>query len=316
EIQEQLHDPEAVVRQVQLPVVDRVVPACPDMMLARLGRKLLANEVLRVHADDEHLLVVRTVEDADLPARRQPLLIAAEEVLVELEHRRDLEALDAHTLRVEAAHHVADRPVLARGIECLKHDQHAVGVLGCESRLVLRKQLDPALQEVDTVLLLLDPRLEARIEVPRQLHPRARAHPERLDQPRYSLRDVVCHIGRVDVGTAARTTRPYRDRDIEGTSARFRGHAYQISLLPTAPLRSAATNAASKAGRRRSSCTPIFRHDHEAGEVARNNPAADACGWWSICGRASAARMQGARRRAAPATIANPPNEIAGSAPA
>ena len=88
---------------------------------------------------------------------------------------------------------MADRPVLARGIECLKNDQDAVRVLGREPRLVLRKQLDPALQEVDTVLLLFDPRLEARIEVPRQLHARARAHSERLDEPRYSLRDVVCH---------------------------------------------------------------------------------------------------------------------------
>jgi len=61
---------------------------------------------------------------------------------------------------------VADRPVLARGIECLENDQDAVRVLGCEPRLVLRQQLDPVLQEVDTVLLLLDPRLEAGIEVP------------------------------------------------------------------------------------------------------------------------------------------------------
>ena len=84
EVQEELHDPEAVVRQVPLPVVDRVVPAGPDVMLARLERKLLAEQVLWMHSDDEHLLVVRPVEDADLSARRQPFLIAAEEVLVEL----------------------------------------------------------------------------------------------------------------------------------------------------------------------------------------------------------------------------------------
>ena len=36
---------------------------------------------------------------------------------------------------------MADRPVLARGIECLKNDQDAVRVLSRESRLVLGEQL-------------------------------------------------------------------------------------------------------------------------------------------------------------------------------
>src|SRR5262245_51157688 len=75
EVQEQLHDPEAVLREVPLPVVDRLVPPCPDVMPARLGGKVLAHEVLRMHPDDQHLLVVRTVEDSDLSARRQPLLV-------------------------------------------------------------------------------------------------------------------------------------------------------------------------------------------------------------------------------------------------
>jgi hypothetical protein len=84
EVQEELDDPEAVFGEVLLPVVDRFVPAFPDMMLAGLGRELLADEVLRVHPDNQHLLVVRPVEDADLPTRRQPFLVAAQEILVEL----------------------------------------------------------------------------------------------------------------------------------------------------------------------------------------------------------------------------------------
>src|SRR4029077_13222351 len=128
----------------------------------------------------EHLLVVRPVEDADLSTRREPSLIAAEEVLIELARRRDLEAFDAHTLRVEATHHVADRPVLARRIECLKNDQDAVGVLSCEPLLVFRQQPDPVIQEADTVFLLLDPGLEGGIEVPRELHARTWAHLEGL----------------------------------------------------------------------------------------------------------------------------------------
>jgi hypothetical protein len=46
EVEEYLHDPKAVVREVPLPVVDRFVPALPDVVLAHLGRELLAHEVL------------------------------------------------------------------------------------------------------------------------------------------------------------------------------------------------------------------------------------------------------------------------------
>src|SRR5436189_6388715 len=45
-------------------------------------------------------------------SRRQPLLVAAQEVLIELARGGDLEALDPHTLGVDATHHVPDRPVL------------------------------------------------------------------------------------------------------------------------------------------------------------------------------------------------------------
>src|SRR5262249_53818670 len=131
------------------------------------------------------------VEDPDLSARRQALLIAAEEVLAELARRRDLEALDAHALRVDAAHHVADRPVLAGSVERLENDENAPRVLGGEPSLVLLEQLDALRHEIGAVLLLLDPRLEGGIEIPLELHLRARGDPERLDDRRYSLRDVA-----------------------------------------------------------------------------------------------------------------------------
>jgi len=77
QVEKELDDPEAVVGQIALPLVDRVVAVLPDVVLASVGRQLLGHEVLGVHADDEHLLVVGAVEDADLTARRQVLLIAA-----------------------------------------------------------------------------------------------------------------------------------------------------------------------------------------------------------------------------------------------
>src|SRR6478736_378174 len=113
EIEEDLDDPEAVAREVALPLVDRAVPVLPHMVLARRGRELLGDEVLGVDAYDQHLLVMGSVEDPDPATCRQALLITAQVVLVELAGGRDFEALDPHALRVDAAHHVADRPVLS-----------------------------------------------------------------------------------------------------------------------------------------------------------------------------------------------------------
>jgi hypothetical protein len=164
------------------------------VVLARLGRQLLGREVLGVHADDEHLLVVRAVEDADLAARRQALLIAAQVVLIELARGRDLEALDPDALRIDAAHHVADGAVLPRGIERLEHHDDAVRGLGGQPLLVLRQQRDAVLQQPEAVLLLLDTGLEGGIEILGQPHVRARAHAEGLDEPCDPLRDVVGHL--------------------------------------------------------------------------------------------------------------------------
>jgi hypothetical protein len=138
EIEEDLHDPEAVLGEVALPLVDRPVPVLPDVVLAGLGWELLGDEVLGVDAYDQHLLVVRSVEDPDPTTRRQPLLITAQVVVVELARGWDLEALDAHALRIDAAHHVADGPVLSRGIERLENDHDAVRGLSRQPLLILR----------------------------------------------------------------------------------------------------------------------------------------------------------------------------------
>src|SRR4029078_8167701 len=70
EVEEQLHDAEAFVDEVALPVVDLAVAPLPDVAAARLPRQLLPREQLLMHAHDDDLLVVRAVEDADLAAGR------------------------------------------------------------------------------------------------------------------------------------------------------------------------------------------------------------------------------------------------------
>jgi protein-disulfide isomerase-like protein with CxxC motif len=94
-----------------------------------------------MHPDDEHLLVVGPVEDPDLAAAGQATLAAPQEVVVQLLPGGLLEGMDRHPLRVDPAHHVLDRAVLARSVHSLQHQQHPEGVLGREPVLVSGQDL-------------------------------------------------------------------------------------------------------------------------------------------------------------------------------
>jgi len=92
EVEEELHDPEAVVGEVALPLVDRAVSVLPDMVPVSLGRAPFGDEVLGVDAYAQHLLVVGSVEDPDPAARRQALLVTVQVVMIELARGWDLES--------------------------------------------------------------------------------------------------------------------------------------------------------------------------------------------------------------------------------
>ena len=193
DVQEQLDDPKPVIGQIALPIVDLAVAALPHIPLLRRARKLLTIEILGVHPHHEHLLVVRPVEDPDVATRRQPLRIAPQEVVIKLLRRRDLEAVDVDTLRIHAAHHMTNRPVLARRIQRLQHDQHAPRVLRRQPRLVLGQQPHAVLEQRDPILLLLHAGLEPRIKIPTELDLRTRLHAERRDELRHPLLPLISH---------------------------------------------------------------------------------------------------------------------------
>src|SRR5437763_2501623 len=117
---------------------------------------MLAVKHLRVHADDQHLLVVRAIEDPNLAAGRKLATAAPEEVVIELLLGWAVQAVHPHALRVHAAHHVADGPVLARCVQSLKDDQKTPRVLGSEARLILGQKRSALLEQRDALLLLLD----------------------------------------------------------------------------------------------------------------------------------------------------------------
>ena len=70
-MEEELDDASSVAVEVFLQIHDRTIPVVPDrlVVLRRAGNPFAA-ENLAVHADNQHLLVVSPIEDANPPALR------------------------------------------------------------------------------------------------------------------------------------------------------------------------------------------------------------------------------------------------------
>ncbi len=140
-------------------VGDGAVAVAPDVAFLLQGvRQPLADQDLRMHAHDQHLLVIGAVEDADAPALGQVPRRPPQEVVVQLLGAGVLEAEHLAALRVDAGHHVPDRPVLAGGVHGLEDQQHGVPVAGIEHLLLLAELADGVLQQLLVVVLgLVEP---------------------------------------------------------------------------------------------------------------------------------------------------------------
>ena len=117
--------------------------------------------------------------------------------MVELFRGRGPEARDPHALRVDAAHDVADRAVLAGGVHRLEDDEQPVGVLGRQARLVLGEQPHALGQQLGRLLLLHQRAGVGGIEVLRQSHPPSGLDTERLDELADPCVTLVGHVDRV-----------------------------------------------------------------------------------------------------------------------
>jgi hypothetical protein len=102
QVEEELDDPGAVTVEMLLQVHDGTIPLLPDgLLVEQLFRKPLAAENLRMHANDEHLLVIGTIEDADPPAFRQPAGRAPEKIVLQFFGARLFETENLAALRIK-----------------------------------------------------------------------------------------------------------------------------------------------------------------------------------------------------------------------
>ncbi len=123
-MQEELQDYDRVLNERLLEVVDVIEPLRPDLFRHEL-----------VDARDDHILVVRPVEDPDHPPRGNALMDAPEEVMLEFDFARDLEAGGLAAHRIDAAKNLLDCPVFAGRIAALEDDEKGVPSVRVQRRL-------------------------------------------------------------------------------------------------------------------------------------------------------------------------------------
>src|SRR5258706_14346339 len=96
--------------------LDHLLLKCVDDPVAALNDRGLGQVM---NSGDDYVLIVRSVEDADLTLLRQPFANAPEETMTALFRRRLFERRDQNPLRIHAADHMRDRAVLATGVHAL-----------------------------------------------------------------------------------------------------------------------------------------------------------------------------------------------------
>ena len=132
QVQEELENDRAIAGQVAFEGVDIGEAVGPEIIVDLGIGDALGFDQLRMDPDDEYVLIVRTVEDTNPPAFGYRSGISPKEVMVELLGRGMLEAVDLAALRVNARHHMLDRPVLTRGIHRLKNNENRPTICGVQ----------------------------------------------------------------------------------------------------------------------------------------------------------------------------------------
>src|SRR5665213_2448836 len=130
DMQEEFHDARAVAVKVLLQIDDRAIALLPYPVMGGQLRRTFGGQKLGMDAQDQHLLVVRPVEYADLAALGQRAGGAPKEVVLQFLPGRMLEAEYLAALRVDTRHDVADDAVFAGRVHRLENKEHSIPVGG------------------------------------------------------------------------------------------------------------------------------------------------------------------------------------------
>ena len=98
-------------------------------------------------ANDQHLFVVGTVEDADSASLGRRQIGAPQEIVLEFGGAGLFEACDVAALRVDAAHDVANGAIFTGGVHALEDQQERVAVGAVEKLLLIAERGDVFLEK-------------------------------------------------------------------------------------------------------------------------------------------------------------------------
>src|SRR5262249_25096185 len=136
DVEEELQNFRSVPVEMLFEIEYRLIAFFPDgLLVQKLGREGLISQDFRMYADDEHLLVIRPIEDADSAAFREALCRPPEKIMIQFHCTRVCEAKDLATLRIDSGHHVANDAVLPGSIHGLEDEQQRVAVGSIEQLL-------------------------------------------------------------------------------------------------------------------------------------------------------------------------------------
>src|SRR5208283_2983206 len=136
QMQVELDDAGSIAGEVLLQPHDGAIAIEPDRLaMARGVGEAFAAEDFGVHANDEHLLVMRSIEDSDPAALGQIAGGAPEEIVLQLLGTGMFETEHLTALGVDTGHHMLDRAILSGGVHCLKNQQNGVAVRRIEKLL-------------------------------------------------------------------------------------------------------------------------------------------------------------------------------------
>src|SRR5664279_1527671 len=108
-----------------------------------------------MHANDEHLLIVGTVEDANPSALRETAGRAPKKIVFQFLSIRLFETENLAALWIDPGHDVADGTVLAGSVHPLKNQQQRIAVGGVVKPLQRAQRFDVFFQKFLILLLRL-----------------------------------------------------------------------------------------------------------------------------------------------------------------
>ena len=134
-----------------------------------------------MHADDQDVLVVGTIEDRDIAPLRRVRVNAPKKIMLPFFDGRLLEPPHLHALRIHGADDMPAGAVLAGAVDALQHDQKTMPMIGVKRALQLADAVQMLLQVVLRVRFIFVIAVESGVDRG-EVHRRAGLDSEALFQ--------------------------------------------------------------------------------------------------------------------------------------